>query len=312
MTTENAPPASPPAGGAPWYDSEFQRQFEWRDGDVVVSVPAKSGTTWMMNIVHQLRSGGDPDFKDVYVEVPWLEFVMAPTDTPDVRAARFRSMSTSQRRAFKTHAAPPIIPYVEPGPNSPNVKYVVVVRNPDEALVSLKPFMEGHSQAFFDYWKFPKSDMTRETFAQFYSEVLANMPIADMFFGFLANWWPLRKKPNVRLIHFSELKRDPERVIPAIADFLGFSPTKEQWPNILEYCSFNWMKKHQEKFEMQHMMGFPILDSGVMVRKGAVGAAKDDGMTEQISREFRARGAEIIKDPKLLEWFYHGGTRPED
>jgi hypothetical protein len=133
-----------------------------------------------------------------------------------------------------------------------------------------------------------------------------------MFFGFLANWWPLRNKPNVRLFHFSELKQEPERVIPAIAEFLGFSPTKEQWPRILECCSFDWMKKHQEKFEIQHLLGFPLLDCGAMVRKGAVGAAGQDGMTEEISREVRASGAEIIKDLQLLEWFYRGGPWPQD
>ena len=28
-----------------------------------------------MNIVHQLLSGGDPDFEDIYVEVPWIEIL---------------------------------------------------------------------------------------------------------------------------------------------------------------------------------------------------------------------------------------------
>src|SRR5262249_38320023 len=60
---------------AVWIDAEIQQRVEWRDGDVVVSVPVKSGTTWTMNIVHQLREGGDPHFEDLYVEVPWLELV---------------------------------------------------------------------------------------------------------------------------------------------------------------------------------------------------------------------------------------------
>ena len=32
------------------------------------------GTTWAMNIFHQLRTGGDPDFKDIYQIIPWVEF----------------------------------------------------------------------------------------------------------------------------------------------------------------------------------------------------------------------------------------------
>lgn len=312
MSEANTQPEGPPPGGAPWIGPELQKDVEWRDGDIVVSVPAKSGTTWTMNIVHQLRAGGDPDLRDVYIEVPWLEFVEGPDDTREKRLQRFKSMPTTRRRAFKTHSAPPMIPYIEPGNGAPDVKYVVVVRNPEEALVSLKPFIEGHSQALFDHWKFPKSDLTRETFQQFYWEILAHMPIGEMFFGFLASWWPLRNKPNVRLFHFADLKKQPETVIPAMADFLGFSPTNEQWSKILEYSSFNWMKKNEDKFEMRHLLAFPLLDSGVMVRKGAVGAAKDDGMNEEIARDFRSRGAKFIPDPRVLEWFYHGGAPPRD
>jgi hypothetical protein len=151
MTTENDTSNVPASEGAPWIDPPLQQQVEWRNGDIICSVPGKSGTTWTMNIVHQLRSGGDHDFKDVYIEVPWLEFVEGPTDSRENRLERFRSMTTARRRAFKTHSSPPMIPYVEPGPNVPDVKYIVVLRNPEEALMSLKPFMEGHSQAFFDH-----------------------------------------------------------------------------------------------------------------------------------------------------------------
>jgi Sulfotransferase domain len=312
MAEANTPAERPPQDGAPWLDPELQKEIEWRDGDIIVSVPPKSGTTWMMNIMHQLRAGGDPDFKDIYVEVPWVEFVQGPEDTREKRLERYRSMPTSQRRIFKTHAAPPMIPYVEPGPNAPDVKYVVVVRNPEEAIVSMKPFLEGHTRAFFDLWKVPKDEMVRPTFAQFYREVMGKMPVHLMFYGFLATWWALRHNSNVRIVHFSELKRAPERVIPELAEFVGFSPVEEQWPKILEYSSFEWMKKHQGKFEAREVHGFPMLESGAMVRKGAMGAAHEDGMTEEISQEMRARGAEIVKDPKLLDWFYRGGPLPQD
>lgn len=312
MTAESAAPGNNRPGRAPWLDPELQAQVEWRDGDIIVSVPPKSGTTWTMNIVHQLRSGGDAEFKDVYIEVPWLEFVEGPNDTCARRLERFRSLPTTRRRAFKTHAAPPILPYVAPQSGAPDVKYIVVVRNPDEALVSLKPFFEGHSLAFFDLWGMPKSAILRPDFTSFYRDVLTSPPWAQNFFSFLAGWWPLRNQPNVRLFHFSELKKEPERIIRELAEFLGFSPTKEQWPKILEYCSFDWMKAHQQKFELQHLLGFPMLDHGTMVRKGAVGSAKEDGMTDEISREFRALGAKILDNPRLLDWFYNGGKRPED
>src|SRR5262249_56615549 len=121
-TRQSAPSQAPPRAGAPWIDPALQQQVDWRDGDIIVSVPAKSGTTWMMNIVHQLRTGGDPTFKDVYIEVPWLEFVEGPDDVPERRLERFRSMTTARRPAFQTHPPPPPIPHVAPRPPAPHAK----------------------------------------------------------------------------------------------------------------------------------------------------------------------------------------------
>ena len=46
-----------------------------REGDVFISAMAKSGNTWMQQILHQIRSGGDEDFDDLYDVVPWSHAV---------------------------------------------------------------------------------------------------------------------------------------------------------------------------------------------------------------------------------------------
>ena len=61
-----------------WLNPPLQKKIEYRPTDTIISVPAKSGTTWTMNIFHQLRTGGDADFKDIYQEVPWAEFMERP------------------------------------------------------------------------------------------------------------------------------------------------------------------------------------------------------------------------------------------
>jgi hypothetical protein len=73
------------------------------------------------------------------------------------------------------------------------------------------------------------------------------------FFGFLKGWWPYRHAKNVLFLHFSDMKKDHEGTIRKIADFLGFTPTEEQWPNILKYTSFQWMKENETKFEVQKL-----------------------------------------------------------
>ena len=300
--------AGPPEGaGIPWIDPSIQQRIEWRDGDVVISVPPKSGTTWTMNIVHQLRSGGDPDFIDVYAEVPWLEFVPRPDCDVDDLVAAFDAMDGDRRRAFKTHSGPGDLPYLPPG-EGPEVKYVVVVRNPDEAVASMRPFIQAHSDAWFDLWQVPKDAIVGPDFETFVSETAS--PMVGMVFGFVAAWWPLRNHPNVLLVHFSDLKRDHEGSVRRIGDFLGFAPTAAQWPVILEYTSFAWMKAHEDKFELRSLSDVHILEPGAMIRNGQIGASADDGVTPEISAAIAGTGREILTDERAFAWCYDGGPLP--
>jgi len=307
--SRSAPP--PPDGprGPGWIDPEIQSRVQWRDGDIVVSVPVKSGTTWTMNIVHQLRSGGDPDLRDIYVEVPWLELVPAPGVTREDRLAKFAALPRDRRRAFKTHAGPGLLPYQKPGGGRKDVRYVVVARNPDEAIASMHPFAHAHTRAWFELWKVPREAFCKPDFATFYEEVAKNL-FPPALFGFVAAWWPLRLAKNVLLLHFSDMKADHEGSVREIARFLGFKPTAKQWPKILEYTSFAWMKAHEDKFELRTVGAVPILDSGAMVRKGVVGAAIDDGVTPEISGDVARIGREMLKDDVAREWFYRGGALP--
>ena len=47
--------------------------FSPRPCDVIVVTPWKCGTTWMQQIMHQLRSGCDMFFEDIDEAVPWIE-----------------------------------------------------------------------------------------------------------------------------------------------------------------------------------------------------------------------------------------------
>jgi aryl sulfotransferase len=297
----------PPVGLPPWIDPTIQQRIAWRDGDIVVSVPPKSGTTWTMNIVHQLRSGGDTSFADVYAEVPWLEVVPRPGTEVDDLVAAFDAMPTDRRRAFKTHAAPGDIPFQTAGGGT-DVRYVVVVRNPDEALASFRPFIAAHSDAWFDMWQVPRDAIVGPDLDAFFAGL--GQAIVPMVFGFVAAWWPLRHEPNVLLLHYADLKGEPEASIRRIAEFLGFDVPAATWPTILEHTSFAWMKAHEDKFELRTVSDVPVLDPGAMIRKGQLGASADDGVTPQMSEALATLGAAILTDPDAFAWCYRGGALP--
>ncbi len=262
-----------------------------------------------MNIVHQLLSGGDPDFEDIYVEVPWIEILTRPGMPVKELLDRIGQMSHDRPRAFKSHAAPPVLPYIEPG-NRAHVRYIVVMRNPEEALGSAKPFLEKHTDEWFDLWQVPKAALTRHDFPTFYREVIDPMGLSAALFGFLQAWWPLRNQPNVLLLHFADMKRDHEGSLRQIADFIGARPTNQEWSAITEYTSFSWMNQHRIKFDTTTAAAVPVLKPGAMVRTGKTGATAEDGMTPEIAQHLRAVGSQICQDDRVLQWLYEGGPQP--
>jgi aryl sulfotransferase len=296
--------------GPSWINPEIQQNVVWRDGDVVISVPPKSGTTWTMNIVHQLLTGGRSDFRDIYEEVPWLEFLSHPEQTHQAVLDRVDAMPTDRRRAFKTHSPPPGLPFIEAG-SGKDVKYIVILRNPEEALVSIHPFLDKHTDEWFALWGMPKAAMYRPDFPSFYYEVVDNHGMQGAFFGFLAAWWQFRNEPNVLFLHFSDMKRDHDGSVRKIAEHIGTEPTKDQWHSILEYTSFPWMKTNEHLFEGSTLGGeVPVLARGAMIRKGETGNAKADGMTDEISQHLREVGRQIFPDLEAVEWLYSGGKLP--
>ena len=52
---------------------DYCLNFKPRSNDVFIVTPPKCGTTWMQQILHQLRSGGDMSFDEISDVVPFIE-----------------------------------------------------------------------------------------------------------------------------------------------------------------------------------------------------------------------------------------------
>lgn len=293
-------------GPPPWINPAMQQRIPWRERDIVIAVPPKSGTTWTMNIVYQLLSGGDPTFFDIYAEVPWIEFMTRPDMPVEELLARLERMPHSRPRAFKSHSTPPVLNYAPPGSDK-DIRYIVIMRNPEEALVSMKTFMEQHSDTWFALWQVPRQALERATFTRFYHDIIEHSGMHHRLFGFLNGWWPLRTQANVLCMHFADMIRDHAGSVRRIADFIGVQPTPEQWTAIMQYTSFTWMKQYDTKFDYLSAE-VPLLQPGAMVRKGKAGAAHEDGMTASIAAHLRALGERSCADKRALRWLYEGGA----
>jgi hypothetical protein len=275
----------------------MQAGMKWRKGDIVVSVPAKSGTTWTMNIVHQLRSGGDPEVRDIYEQVHWLEFWEHPTQSPQELWHRWDAQPTWYPRAFKSHTPPPLLPYQS------EVKYVVVVRDPRDAMTSALPFFRSHREEWKEAFgiKYPPLNSVADIYNGIYKKGLP-------FLTFVKNWWPYRNNPNVLMLHYNNMIQDHKNTIKTIQNFLQIELSPEKFEKVCEYTSFPWMKKHSEKFSIQHLLPIPMMEPEAMIRKGEKGEGIH-AFTKEMLEEFdQACNQHLSLEQK--NWMLYGGVLP--
>jgi hypothetical protein len=142
----------------------------------------------------------------------------------------------------------------------------------------------------------------------FYNGFVKGANFDKDLFEFVNSWMTYRNKPNVCIIHYSDMVKDHEGSIRKISDFLGYGPyTEEEWRDVLELTSFPWMKKNEMKFEAPTVWEVPALLRGAMMRQGSFGLARKEGLSEEIAEEMRERGKSVLMDEKVMDWMYNGG-----
>lgn len=223
-------------------DSTIWDEFEYRNGDVVIGTWAKSGTTWVQQIVGQLLLGPDPDIHSTDL-APWLDMRVMP------RKEILAMLDAQQHRRFiKTHLPVDAIVF------SDKAKYLYIGRDGRDVLWSLHHhhcnFTDEAYQAFNETPGLvgPRLERPHADIRRYWREWLDGDGYP--FWSFSENirsWWDIRDLPNVKLLHFNDLKADMERGIREIADFLEVDLPGSDWPKIFEYCSFDWMKANANR-----------------------------------------------------------------
>lgn len=244
--------------------------------DVVISPFPKCGTTWLQQVVHSLRSGGDLDFDDISEVVPWIEPAFDLGQDLD-------ALQRATPRAFKSHLTFDAIPK--------GGRYIVALRDPRDALVSLYRFMEG--------WYFETGSIDIETFAR--GEFLARD--GRDYWEHLASWWRQRDRDEVLLLAYEHMHADLAGTVTRIAEFIGIELTPDLLRTVLEESSLKSMQAHKHKYDdklmrerSEQVCGLPLGSDSAKVRSGKVGSHQElpgaileelDGIWEAtIAREF--------------------------
>ncbi|UWQ20111.1 sulfotransferase domain-containing protein [Jannaschia sp. W003] len=220
-------------------DSTIWNDLAFREGDIVIATYAKSGTTWMQQIVSQLLFDGPEDLPVAEMS-PWLDLRVPPkaVKLPEVEAQ-------THRRFLKTHLPVDALVF------SPEARYVYVGRDGRDVMWSMHNHHLHANAAWYDALNNtpgrvgpPIGPPPEDPVEYFRHWLEANGDPLWPFWENVRSWWAIRALPNVRLVHFADLKRDLEGEMRGIAGFLGIEPDPAAWPRMLEHCSFEWMKRN--------------------------------------------------------------------
>ena len=241
--------------------------------DVFVCTYSKSGTYWMMQIVTQIAGLGSAEFDHIHDLAPWPE---APfPGLAKLRAPTWQNTPT-QKRAVKTHAEAQFVPY------NGVAKYVIVIRDPKDALISgfyfADAIMPGLSSIGLDKWL--------DAFIQ------GEIPFG-LWADHVASFWPWRDQDNVLTVTFGEMKADLRSVVQRVAALMTVELSDEQLDQAVEKASFAYMKTHAVKFEPPSPPGLKQ-DRMMLIRSGKKGESAELLTPEQLARVDREMKAQLI------------------
>jgi aryl sulfotransferase len=280
------------------FDSTIWNDFSFRDDDIVISTYAKSGTTWVQQIVSQLIFRGQEGL-DVAEMSPWLDLRVPP------KKIKLAAVEEQRHRRFlKTHL--PVDALVM----SPKARYIYIARDGRDVAWSLHNHHLHANAAWYAALNDtpglvgppigkPNPDV-REYFLEWLDR--DGFPFWP-FWENIRSWWAIRHLPNVHFVHFSTLRQDMPGEIRRIADFLGISVEGPQWDSIVAHCSFDYMKRNATR---SVPLGGIFWDGGAetFINKGTNGRWRDV-LTAADNARYEAR-AQAELGPDCAEWLATG------
>ncbi len=201
------------------------KPYNPQSGDVIITPFGKCGTTMMQQMFHQLRMaphGGDMNFDDISRVVPWIE--TAPELELDINAEQ-----RAKPRGFKSHLHYEGLPL--------GLRYVVTLRPPDEALVSLYHFFSG--------WFFEPGTISIEEFVPVW---LWERPDRPNYYTHLLSWWARRDTPDTLLMDYRAVLKNKRDAIRRLADFCDIAADQAAIDLVENRTSRDFMMEHKAPF----------------------------------------------------------------
>lgn len=235
-------------------------EYQPDEHDVVVATYEKSGTNWMLQLVHQLATSGTGEFEHVHDVAPW------PDGPSNLIPAVPLSLPTWQGtdaglRPVKTHLARSGVPLTDAG------RYVVVVRDPKDVLVSQYHFIRAILLG-------PLMPSPATWLDLFLGEDGFGEGRGGPWPEHVDGWWRERHRPNVLVLRYEEMLADLPAAIRQVAQLMRVELDDLALQRVHENSTFSAMRRIERCFSLGPLtpLGEP---GGAMLRRGVAGDAKE-------------------------------------
>jgi len=231
-----------------------------RKDDVWIVTPPKCGTTWTQEITWLVMNKADTKTakaKDLTERSPYLAAGSWQIDNEgDEAEGLFANLdSVPSPRLIKTH-----LPFeLLPEKLLDTCKVIFVARNVKDTAVS-----------FFHHEKLMKHhDLIDMSFERYARELYQpSLTLYGGYFEMLESGWKRQHHPNLLLLWYEEMKKDPKKVIADIAQHTGYNLAEREMDSVEEYTRFDNMRK---TCSMNKPRTNYFEDRGNFLRKGKVG-----------------------------------------
>ena len=231
----NAPELPQRTYSGPLTDSTRWEAFVPRAGDIVVSTPPKSGTTWTQGILAMLIAGDPGVDAQPAMKAPWVDFRIR-----DVEEVMARLAAQDHRRQIKTHTPLDGIPIWDA------LRYITVYRHPIDVHFSFRKHSANQRAADNMPELFPEDPS--ESFRLFLEGNHYDGASLDAIVTHYRSTRERAARENLLRLHYADMRRDLSGAVARIADHVGISHPPEMMAAVVTAATFDSMKANADRF----------------------------------------------------------------